>query len=128
MEPAEAKQIALGLAVLCVRNTSIEDIHSGIEPATDAGDFSDVIVVTPHGEMSWNSVSRISNDEMRAFMIQVVDRLYTSLLRLNDPEFVARVTKYARGATSGWKEPQDLPDWFSGKWDAVERPTEADRS
>lgn len=28
------KQLALALAFVCVRNTGIEDIHSGIEPAS----------------------------------------------------------------------------------------------
>jgi hypothetical protein len=41
-----AKRLALGMAVLCVRNTCIEDIHAGIEPNSQAGDFSDVKVVT----------------------------------------------------------------------------------
>jgi hypothetical protein len=27
-----AKRLALGMAVLCVRNTCIEDIHAGVEP------------------------------------------------------------------------------------------------
>jgi len=79
-------------------------------------DFSDVNVVSTRGEISWNATSRISDDEMRAFMLQVVDRLYTSLLRLNDPEFVARVTEYARKATTGWNEPHHLADWFTGKY------------
>ena len=85
--------------VLCVRNTGIEDIHSGIEPGSPAGDFSDVKVVTPQGEIPWNEVSRISNDEMRAFMRQVVDRLYTCLLRLDDPEFLQRMMRYSQSAT-----------------------------
>jgi hypothetical protein len=29
-----AKSPALGIAVLCARNTCIEDIHSGTEPAS----------------------------------------------------------------------------------------------
>ncbi len=58
----------LALAVVCVRNTGIEDIHSGIEPVSAGGDFSDVKVVTPYGEIPWNKMSRISNEEMRAFM------------------------------------------------------------
>src|SRR6202522_1243383 len=87
MIEAEAKQLALGLAVLCVRNTCIEDIHSGAVPGSPAGDFSDVKVASSRVEIPWNAVSRISDDEMRAFMIQVVDSLYTSLLRLNDPAF-----------------------------------------
>jgi hypothetical protein len=63
-----AKQLALGLAVTCVRNTCIENVHAGIEPASAAGDYSDVKIVTPFGEIPWARASRITNDEMREFM------------------------------------------------------------
>ena len=64
-------------------------------------------------EIPWNDLSRIRNDEMRDFMKQVVDRLYTVLLRLDDPEFVDRMDQYARRATAKWDEPRNLTDWFS---------------
>jgi hypothetical protein len=108
-----AKRLALSMALMCVRNTCIEDIHAGVEPSSKAGDFSDVKVVTPFGEIPWNNLSRIRDDEMREFMKQVVDRLYTVLLRLDDPEFVGRMDRYARRATARWDEPRYLTDWFS---------------
>jgi hypothetical protein len=46
MDEEVAKRLALGMAVLCVRTQCIEDIHAGIEPNSQAGDFSDVKVVT----------------------------------------------------------------------------------
>jgi hypothetical protein len=108
-----AKRLALGMALMCVRNTCIEDIHAGVEPSSKAGDFSDVNVVTPYGEIPWNKLSRIRDDEMRDFMKQVVDKLYTVLLRLDDPEFVDRMNRYTRRATARWDEPRYLTDWFS---------------
>jgi hypothetical protein len=54
------------------------------------------ILVTPVGE---TKLSRIRNDEMREFMKQGVDRLYTVLLRLDDPQFVERMDQYARRMT-----------------------------
>jgi uncharacterized protein with HEPN domain len=57
-------------------------------------------LVMPYGEIPWNNLSRIRNDEMHDFMKQVVDRLYTVLLRLDDPEFVDRMDQYARRATA----------------------------
>jgi hypothetical protein len=80
-----------------------------------SSDFSDAKLVTPYGEIPWNKLSRIRNDEMREFMRQVVDRLYTVLLRLDDPEFVDRMDQYARRATAKWDEPRNLTDWFSGE-------------
>ncbi|HVX13843.1 MAG TPA: hypothetical protein VHC22_21855 [Pirellulales bacterium] len=108
------KQLAKCLAFFCVRNTCIEDIHAGMTPASPAGDFSDVKVVTPQGEIPWSKVSRISNDEMRHFMKEVVSKLYTMLTRLDDPAFVDQMDQYVRRATSAWDDPEDLEDWFDG--------------
>ena len=108
------KQLAKCLALLCVRNTCLEDIHAGIEPASPAGDFSDVKVMTPQGEIPWSHVSRISDDEMRCFMKEVVNKLYTILTRLDDPAFVERMDQYTRRATAAWDEPENLQDWFDG--------------
>ena len=60
------------------------------------------------------NLSRVRDDEMREFMKQVVDRLYTVFLRLGGPEFVHRMDQYARRATAKWDEPRNLTDWFSG--------------
>jgi hypothetical protein len=106
MNEETARRLAGAMAVLCVRNTCIEDIHAGIEPHSAAGDFSDVKVVTPVGEIPWTRLSRINNDEMRALMKQLVDRIYTVLLRLDDPEFVERVDQYARRMTERGMRPK----------------------
>ena len=87
-------------------------MRAGIEPYSASGDYSDVNIVTPAGEIPWARLSRIRDDEMRAFMKQVVDRLYTVLLRLDDPQFVERIDRYARRMTRGWDAPKNLPDWF----------------
>ena len=49
----------------CIRNSKIENIHSGKEVRTKTGDYSDVKIVTPYGELAWNEVSKISQEEMR---------------------------------------------------------------
>ena len=117
-----AKRLALNMALMCVRNTCIEDIHAGLEPSSKAGDFSDVKLVTPYGEIPWNKLSRIRNDEMREFMKQVVDRLYTVLLRLDDPEFVERMDHIRVGRQQNGMNPETLPTgsrvdemWLSGR-------------
>jgi hypothetical protein len=112
MNEETARRLVIAMAVLCVRNTSIEDVHAGIEPHSPAGDYSDVKVVTPVGEIPWPHASRIRDAEMRAFMKQVVDRLYTVLLRLDEPEFVERIDQYARRMTRAWDAPNKLTDWF----------------
>jgi hypothetical protein len=112
METELAKRLAISLAVLCVRNTFLEDLHAGTSPSSKAGDNSDVKVVSPYGEIPWNKLSRLNDDEMRQLMKEVVNKLYTVLLRLDDFEFVQRMNNYARLMTRQWAEPENLTDWF----------------
>jgi hypothetical protein len=58
------------IAEKAIRN-SLEDLHAGISPSTMSGDYSDVKVVTPYGEIPWNDVSRISDKEMRTLMLEI---------------------------------------------------------
>ena len=51
MNEVIAKRLALNMALMCVRNTCIEDVHAGVEPSSKAGDFSDAKLVTPYGEI-----------------------------------------------------------------------------
>jgi hypothetical protein len=46
---------------------------------SETGDYSDVKVVTPHGEIPWNELSRFNNDEMKELMIDVVNRCHRYL-------------------------------------------------
>ena len=44
-----AAMMAKTLAMMCVRNTGLETLHSGIVPVTHAGDYSDVRVIDADG-------------------------------------------------------------------------------
>jgi len=66
-----ASELAKAITALCVRNTFLEDLHSGLIPASKAGDYSDVRVVTPCGEIPWQKLSRISDEEMKRLMKQM---------------------------------------------------------
>ena len=78
------KRLAKHMALQCVRNTRLEDLHAGITPWSPAGDYSDVVVKTPAGEIPWPEVSRFNDDEMKALMIDVVNRAYLWLRWLFD--------------------------------------------
>jgi hypothetical protein len=62
-----------------VRNTSLEDLHSGTFPSSKSGDYSDVKVVTPYGEIPWTELSRISDEEMRKLMLDVEKQIKKAL-------------------------------------------------
>ena len=60
----------------------LEDIHAGMWPSSKAGDYSDVKVVSPYGEIPWARLSRISQEEMKELNIQAVDTIYAALKSL----------------------------------------------
>ncbi len=115
MKKNQAERLAKSLALLCVRNTFLEDLHAGTSPSSKTGDYSDVNVVTPYGEIPWSKVSRLSDDEMRQLMKEVVNKIYTVLLRLDDSEFVQRMENFGRLMTRRWDAPENLTDWFTGR-------------
>ena len=83
-----AAVVAKGMAVMCFRNTPIEDFHDRTAPVSHTGDFSDVVVIDANGRrIPWREVSHISQDEMRDLMRTVVNRLYTCQLYAGDPDF-----------------------------------------
>jgi hypothetical protein len=45
------KRLAKGTALQCFRNTHLENLHAGMSPSSETGDFSDVNVVSPYGEI-----------------------------------------------------------------------------
>ena len=98
--------ISKSMAVMCVRNTMLEDIHAGIEPVTRTGDFTDVVVIDADGRrLPWPEVSRIGTDEMGRLMRQVVNRLYTFQAKADDPHFV-RMMDRALAEAGRWDEPE----------------------
>ena len=101
-----AAQTAKTLAVMCVRNTHLEDLHAGISPVSKTGDYSDVKVIDGEGrQIPWTELSRISDDEMRQLMKQVVNRLYTWFVKTEDLAFHNRLERWISG-TQKWDDPE----------------------
>ena len=97
---------AKGMAVMCFRNTPIEDFHDRTPPVSHTGDFSDVVVIDADGRrIPWPEVSHISQDEMRDLMRTVVNRLYTCQLYAGDPDFFGIMISAAAEARP-WDEPE----------------------
>jgi hypothetical protein len=46
-------------------NTKLEDFHSGKYPSSKTGDYSDVKVVSPFGEIPRTELSRLSDEKMK---------------------------------------------------------------
>ncbi len=98
--------VAKLMALTCVRNTKLEDIHAGIVPVTRTGDYSDVTVVDADGQqIPWPRVSHFDDDAMRDLMRQVVDRLYTFHAKIDDPRFRSML-EFWRSSVRTWDEPK----------------------
>jgi hypothetical protein len=76
------KRLAKLLALTCFRSTVLEDFHAGTSPSSRSGDYSDVKVVSPFGEIPWKNLSRLNDDEMKVLMIQVVHYCHNFLTNL----------------------------------------------
>lgn len=109
----DLESLVLPLVETCVRNTGLESLHAGRFPQSSTGDYTDVRVSTPAGDIPWTEVSRISDEEMKALMIEVVDRLYTCL---RHPE----VLDGLRTATANWNRPK-LDDNLMKRVDRLRR-------
>ena len=103
------KRLAKAIALNCFRNTELENLHAGISPSTKTGNYSDVKVVTPYGEIPWKNLSRFSDAEMKVLMIDVVDTTYTLLTMFaQSPSFRKDILKALekRDFEPTWNEPK----------------------
>jgi hypothetical protein len=104
------KRLAKLMALECFRNSRLEDLHAGIYPDSQCGDYSDVKVVTPYGEIAWERLGRFSDDEMKLLMVDVVDRCYDFLSELLDQRSaVALIERLKSGdPLPRWNDPLSL--------------------
>ncbi|MCZ7861040.1 hypothetical protein O9X98_06440 [Agrobacterium salinitolerans] len=73
------QSLAKAVVFHCVRNTVIED---------------------------WHAEGRISQAEMKEFIKEVVDRQYTTMLNLSDPEFADEFFRFASETEQQWDKPK----------------------
>lgn len=100
-----AAKLAKIMAMLCVRHTQLEALHAGLTPITRTGDYTDVFVLDADGRrIPWTEVSRIDEDEMRALMRDIVNRLYTFHLHADEPKLQAQIERWMAIADK-WDEP-----------------------
>ena len=107
-DPVLQKRLAKYLVQRCFRNSVLEDLHAGIAPDSKAGDYSDVVVSTPFGEIPWAKFSRFDDKEMKTLMIDVVQKTYEFIQELFDVEsggeLLLRLA--ARDPVPQWQDPR----------------------
>jgi hypothetical protein len=105
--PEVLKRLAKYLVQQCFRNSMLEDLHCGITPDSQTGDYSDVVVRSPYGEIPWPKLSRLSDEEMKALMIDVVNKTYRALIVLFDDRLGSELIKVLaqQDLLVRWNEP-----------------------
>lgn len=105
--PIMRKRLAKYLVLRCFRNSVLEDLHAGTCPDSASGDYSDVRVSSPYGDIPWPRLSRFNDDEMKHLMIDVVNRTYSFIHELFDEttcgELLLRLAE--RDPLPRWDEP-----------------------
>ena len=106
------QRLAKFIALHCFRNSVLQDLHAGVLPSSARGDYSDVTVRSPYGEIPWPQVARISDEEMKRLMIDVVDRVYRFLhLLFNEPDGQTLLRDLCeRDFQPHWQEPRMAKD------------------
>lgn len=98
---SEKTRFTFALVEQCVRNTFLEALHAGTVPDSATGDYSDVKVVTPFGEIAWTELSRISDAEMKQLMVEITNKVFTFLTYPDDLVTV--------GPAARWNKPEIDP-------------------
>ena len=68
---------------------------------------TDVVVRSPYGEIPWPNLSRLNDEEMKALMIDVVNKTYHALIVLFDDRLGGELIKILaqRDLLPPWNEP-----------------------
>ena len=97
------------MAQQCFRNTDLERLHSGTDPSSKTGDYTDVKVISPFGEIPWPDLSRLNDDEIKNLMIEDVNKTYSWLtLLFTSDDFTDKMLKLleVQDMVSYWNEPE----------------------
>lgn len=110
-DPVLQKRLAKYLVLQCFRNSALETFHAGISPSSATGDYSDVHVSSPYGDIRWVKASRLNDDEMKRLMIDVVKRAYRFIHTLFDENTSGALLFQlaARDPLPQWTEPALSP-------------------
>lgn len=107
-DPELQQRLAKHLVLTCFRNSVLEDFHAEKVPVSQSGDYTDVVVRTPFGEIPWNELSRFDDTEMKLLMVDVVNKTYQLIQEIFDGERGGKLLLElaARDPAPEWDEPK----------------------
>ena len=99
--------MAKSMGLMCVADSGLGKLTEGECPVTRTGDYSDVVVVDADGRIiPWRRVARFDAKEMRQTRREIVDKLFTFLLNMQEEEMEA-LRDHRRSETSKWDSPRE---------------------
>lgn len=110
IEDETAKALSVAIVRLCFRDTCLEDYHSGEPNWLDLSQDPQAVVVHSAGATPLDQVRRFTEAESRAFRREAVDALYTILLNLRDPDYLAAIVNYGQQGLQRWDAPRADPE------------------
>ena len=97
------------MGLMCVADSRLGKLAEGQSPVTRTGDYSDVVVVDADGRIiPWQRAARLDDTEMGQAIREIVDKLYTFLWNMEEPELAA-LRDHRRDETSDWAGPREDP-------------------
>jgi hypothetical protein len=105
-----AKALSVAIVRLCFRDTCLEDCHSGKPNWLDLSQDPQAVVVHSAGATPLDQVRRFTEAESRALRREAVDALYTILLNLRDPDYLAAIVNYGQQGLQQWDAPRADPE------------------
>jgi hypothetical protein len=79
--PVLQQRLAKYMVEQCFRNSELENLHAGKVPNSKVGDYPDVVVRTPFGEIPWPELSRFDGAKTKVLMLDMVNRTYDFTVR-----------------------------------------------
>jgi hypothetical protein len=67
--------------------------------------------LSPDREIPWRELSRISDEEMKRLMKEIVNKLNTVPFNLEDENFMAALLSWGARYTQEWDKPVELADF-----------------
>ena len=99
--------MAKSMGLMCVADSGLGELAQGECPVTRTGDYSDVLVVDADGRIiPWRRVARVDANEMRRTRREIVDKLFTFLLNMQE-EALEALRDHRRSETSTWDTPRE---------------------
>lgn len=99
--------MAKSMGLMCFADSGLGKLTEGECPVTRTGDYSDVVVVDADGRIiPWRRVARFDAREMRRTRREIVDKLFTFLLNMQESELEA-LRDHRRSETSKWDSPRE---------------------